>query len=94
MRAVIKLYSVNPFAQIADDVFDGVPVTVYSPREPKNELTGGLVVLHGGGFMAGGARKALFTHNEIWPDILARNFHRNYFIQENRFLMEMGSSPI
>ena len=43
--------------QIADDIFDGVPVTVYSPREQKSELTGGLVVLHGGGFMAGGARK-------------------------------------
>ena len=43
--------------QITNTVFDGVPVTIYSPREKGEELTGGLVLLHGGGFMSGSASK-------------------------------------
>ena len=43
--------------QITNTVFDGVPPTIYSPHEKSDELTGGLVLLHGGGFMSGSASK-------------------------------------
>ena len=52
-------------------MFGGVPVTVYSPIDRAQgltgELTGGLVVLHGGGFMAGGAS----THAHLFQRLFS-----------------------
>ena len=66
------MYISNSFTQqITSSVFDGVPVTIYSPLDPGDEVGAdngrtdpraggrGLVFLHGGGFMAGSPSEKL-----------------------------------
>ena len=42
-------------SQVTQDNFDGVEVIVYQPLQQQNGLRGGLVFIHGGGWVGGTA---------------------------------------